>query len=319
MVDKEEDRVTKEVAVMVVEPNEFRDSRSANHDVSDDVNTYSPLRAVNPASVPQRSPFRYPGGKTWLVPLARKWLGSRDNGDIKLIEPFAGGAIIGLTAAFEGLAHEVTLVEIDPDIAAVWRTILYGDGVELANRYAAFEPSPESVEQAMNTEVRSLADRAFLTLLRNRISRGGVIAPGAGILRRGENGKGLASRWYPETIRKRILGIIEHRDRIKFIQGDGLSYMEAHLEDKRAVWFLDPPYSGAGKRLYTYSDIDHEYLFHLANKVAGDFLMTYEESEEVKMLAKRYNFQVRHVQMRNTHHESKAELLIGRSLHWADS
>lgn len=27
------------------------------------------LRVVNVASVPQRSPFRYPGGKTWLVPL----------------------------------------------------------------------------------------------------------------------------------------------------------------------------------------------------------------------------------------------------------
>ena len=27
---------------------------------------------VNVASVPQRSPFRYPGGKTWLIPIARK-------------------------------------------------------------------------------------------------------------------------------------------------------------------------------------------------------------------------------------------------------
>ena len=27
-----------------------------------------PLKAVNVASVPQRSPFRYPGGKTWFIP-----------------------------------------------------------------------------------------------------------------------------------------------------------------------------------------------------------------------------------------------------------
>ena len=31
---------------------------------------------VNVASVPQRSPFRYPGGKTWLVPRLRRWLSS---------------------------------------------------------------------------------------------------------------------------------------------------------------------------------------------------------------------------------------------------
>jgi DNA adenine methylase len=31
-------------------------------------------KIVNVASVPQRSPFRYPGGKTWLVPRVRRWL-----------------------------------------------------------------------------------------------------------------------------------------------------------------------------------------------------------------------------------------------------
>ena len=29
---------------------------------------------INVASVPQRSPFRYPGGKTWLIPTVRQWL-----------------------------------------------------------------------------------------------------------------------------------------------------------------------------------------------------------------------------------------------------
>ncbi|MBN2594284.1 MAG: hypothetical protein JXA81_12320, partial [Sedimentisphaerales bacterium] len=33
-------------------------------------------KVVNVASVPLRSPFRYPGGKTWLVPYVRQWLSS---------------------------------------------------------------------------------------------------------------------------------------------------------------------------------------------------------------------------------------------------
>ena len=34
-------------------------------------------KIVNVASIPQRSPFRYPGGKTWFVPRLRKWLNSQ--------------------------------------------------------------------------------------------------------------------------------------------------------------------------------------------------------------------------------------------------
>ena len=33
-----------------------------------------PIPAVNVATVPQRSPLRYPGGKTWLIPHVRAWL-----------------------------------------------------------------------------------------------------------------------------------------------------------------------------------------------------------------------------------------------------
>ena len=52
----------------------------------------SPIPAVNVATVPQRSPLRYPGGKTWLVPHVRAWLsGIRPTPEV-LMEPFAGAS-----------------------------------------------------------------------------------------------------------------------------------------------------------------------------------------------------------------------------------
>jgi hypothetical protein len=48
---------------------------------------------VNVASVPQRSPFRYPGGKTWLIPYVRRWLSSITPPLQELIELFAEGRI----------------------------------------------------------------------------------------------------------------------------------------------------------------------------------------------------------------------------------
>ncbi len=70
----------------------------------------NPERIVNVASVPLRSPFRYPGGKTWLVPYIRRWLASCNSRPMEFIEPFAGGGIISLTVAAESLSDHVTMV-----------------------------------------------------------------------------------------------------------------------------------------------------------------------------------------------------------------
>src|SRR5438093_13720090 len=85
-------------------------------------------KAVNVASVPQRSPFRYPGGKTWLVPYLRRWARSLPRKPGYLIEPFAGGGIISLTALFESLVERVLMVELDEQVAAVWQSIIDGEG-----------------------------------------------------------------------------------------------------------------------------------------------------------------------------------------------
>jgi site-specific DNA-adenine methylase len=64
-----------------------------------------------------------------------------------LVEPFAGGGIISLTAAFEHLADSVVMVELDDQIAAVWQTILAGDAQWLAKRIMNFDLSPESAQE----------------------------------------------------------------------------------------------------------------------------------------------------------------------------
>jgi DNA adenine methylase len=275
------------------------------------------LPIVNVAMVPQRSPFRYPGGKTWLVPYVRLWLKARAGQVRELIEPFAGGAIVGLTAAFEGLVESVTLVEKDPGVAAVWKTILgSGGGRWLADRVMAFEVTPESVRKLLGSAPRATRERAFQTLLRNRVQRGGILAPGAGLMKNGENGRGLRSRWYPATLRKRILAIMEMRQRIAFKEGDGLEAIERNAARRDAAFFIDPPYTVAGRRLYAHSEIDHEALFALAGASAGDFLMTYDHAGEIRALASRHGFQTRLVPMKSTHHAQKLELLIGRDLSW---
>lgn len=111
---------------------------------------------VNIASVPHRSPFRYPGGKTWFVPMFRHWLQSIDVKPRVLVEPFAGGGIISLTAIFENLVDHAVLIELDEDVAAVWQVVVNGGSEFLAKRIQTFPISIEAVHEAL--------DKPFVTL-----------------------------------------------------------------------------------------------------------------------------------------------------------
>ena len=276
---------------------------------------------VNVAAVPQRSPFRYPGGKTWLIPRIRKWLAISAKQPHEFIEPFAGGGIVSLTVAFERLAEHVTMVELDPQVAAVWHTLINGDAMWLAERIATFDLTLESVTAVLSESAPTIPEVAFQTILKNRVNRGGILAHGAGKVKQGEAGKGLKSRWYPQTLKQRIEDIIHFREQIRFLQGDGLAVLRENVHRQDAVFFIDPPYTAGGKRagsrLYTHSELDHEDLFAIAGNLAGDFLMTYDNAEEIRKLADKHGFDTCTVAMKNTHHAEMTELLIARNLDWA--
>jgi len=273
-------------------------------------------RPVNVASVPKRSPFRYPGGKTWLVPYTRSWLDQRACPVGVLVEPFAGGGIIGLTAGFEGLAEHVVLVERDPNVAAVWHTILGGQAKWLADQILNFELTRENAITILRREPTSQRERAFAVILRNRVQRGGIMAAGAGLVKTGENGRGLNSRWYPETLARRIQEIADVRERFCFIEGDAFEIIRRYADDENAAFFVDPPYTVASKRLYLHWQVDHRELFGLLAKVKGDALLTYDNTREIASLASEFDFETQAIAMKNTHHAKMTELLIGKDLAW---
>ncbi|MCP3930726.1 MAG: DNA adenine methylase [Bacteroidetes bacterium] len=278
-------------------------------------------KVVNVASVPLRSPFRYPGGKTWLIPTVRKWLKQKKRGGSpragkKLVEPFAGGGIVSLTAAFENMADKIVMSEIDEEVAAVWEVIINRDNKWLANKIFSFDLTSQNANKILQKENKSIEEKAFCTILKNRIFHGGIIAKGSGLIKNGENGKGIKSRWYPKTLRDRILSISYVKDRMTFVKGDAFDVMEKTKNEKNTYFFIDPPYTLAAKRLYTHFDIDHDKLFSLSAQLKGKFMLTYDDTEEVRELCKKYYFDYRTIPMKTTHHIQKNEIIISDNFDW---
>ncbi len=273
----------------------------------------SPIPAANVASVPQRSPLRYPGGKTWLIPHVRAWLSQIDPKPRLLIEPFCGGGIVSLTAVMEDLAERCLMAELDRDVAAFWQAALR-HGSELCARVLDFDPTREAVRELACEQPDRVLERGFRTLVLNRTRRGGILAPGASLSRAGENGKGVASRWYPQTITDRLHQISAHADRLDFHEMDGLRLLASAAGSEGSVVFADPPYTAGGKRagqrLYAHHTIDHARLFELLADTRAEFMLTYDRAPEIVSLILRHCFHAVEVTMKNTHHTRLPELVI---------
>ncbi len=275
------------------------------------------LQPVNVAQVAQLSPLRYPGGKTWLVPEIKAWIRGLPNRPRTLVEPFAGGAIAGLSIAAERLVDEVILIERDPAVAALWELIIHGtelEADELYQKILQFDMTADSVDAALSAYATSLPMKAFATIVKNRVNRGGILAPGASRMKAGENGKGLKSRWYPETLVRRMRMIRSFRHRLQAVSGDAFELFPMMRQESDTAWFVDPPYTisgkSAGNRLYAFSEIDHDQLFAQMACCAGPVMMTYDDAPEVRALAQEHGFTVKQVPMKTTHHEVKNELLL---------
>jgi DNA adenine methylase len=238
-----------------------------------------------------------------------------------LVEPFAGGGSIGLAAAFHGVVDKVVMVELDEQVASVWKTILHGDAEWLAQRILGFEMNRENLERELSRTPASEKEKAFHAILRNRTLHGGRLVEKNGFIKKGTNGKGLLSYWFPKAIARRINAIKCIADKIDFRHDDGLEVMKEFADRNDVIYFVDPPYT-TGRRpprkelykLYKHHNITHGDVFAACASVRGEFLLTYNDTEDIKELSCRYGFQMRSIKMKNLRNAIKHELVIGRDL-----
>lgn len=222
-----------------------------------------------------------------------------------------------LTAVMEKLVDQAVMIENDRNVAAFWHAAL-NDSEALVKEILTLEPTIELLREWEITYPASEVEHGFRTLVHNRTRRAGILANGAAYMRNGENGKGLLSRWYPETLANRLTDIQRHSSSITFVEGDGTRILPLLLYGRgsNAAVFLDPPYTlgkkRAGTRLYTNSEIDCVSLFETLAKSTCHFLVTYDACPEIIRLVNHYDFSAVYVEMQNAHHVRRPELVITR-------
>lgn len=242
------------------------------------------------------SPLRYPGGKARMAPfLSEMFARQLSLLDVEVwLESFAGGAGAALTLLDSGAVCEARLVEKNPAIAAMWRTVL-ADGERLARRVESttvdltlWESSRAQVAAAEAGDDVDDHVLGFAALVVNRCSRSGIVAPRVGPIggKRQTGRWTVASRWNSVDLAERIRHVSSMAPRIRFWQGDALAAIGdlagSGIEDE-LVAFVDPPYIREGNGLYAHGmDMtDHRALADALNACPARWMLTYDDEPVV--------------------------------------
>src|ERR1700690_988003 len=74
---------------------------------------------------PIRSPLRYPGSKRRLAKYVREVLKLNNLRPSLYVEPFVGGASVGLQLLQYNLVDKVIFMDLDPWLASFWKTVFF--------------------------------------------------------------------------------------------------------------------------------------------------------------------------------------------------
>lgn len=274
------------------------------------------------------SPLRYPGGKSRISEYLASLFEAQDPvGYLDLsvwFEPFAGGLGAGLKLLDAGVVEQVWFCEANPALAAFWRTISGEHAAELIRfleqaageqiTYAYYQQCLEVLADPAEAGEVALGAAAIVV---NRCSRSGLINPKASPIG-GKNQNGqytVNSRWnLPRTI-EQIRHIASYSDSLMYLGDDGISQISALSGSgvaEEVFIFADPPYVGAGNRLYQ-KGMDEQAHRDLASALldcGAHWALAYDDAPLARELYAGY--EIEPYLLRHTANKSKEgqELLI---------
>ena len=238
----------------------------------------------------QVSPLRWPGGKSKFV---GKVLEQCNNDMMEnFVEPFAGGASVGLSLLLAGRCKELYLNDIDYGIFSLFK-IIKETPAQLIEKIRNFQPSKIAYKKAqtvIKNEYKDVSplEAAWSLLVVNRLAFSGI--PKANCM------KDPMARWNSKTLIKRIERICARAEHIHVCCMDACAYIEEMYWLPHTTIFIDPPYREKGKQLYMnfYHDDDHKRLATLLDELfknfpGSDILITYDDCDYIREL---YQFPV---------------------------
>lgn len=234
---------------------------------------------------PRISPLRYPGGKSKVASLLYQ---SCNKEHLKnFIEPFAGGASVGLSLLLSGKIENLYLNDADYGIYALFE-IIKCYPLDLYEKIRKFVPSKEAFYHARTIVENdykncNTVEAAWNILVVNRLAFSGISKANCM--------SNPFARWNAKELIKRMERIHNFAEHIQVSNMDAIEYIEEKYWLSDATMLIDPPYFKKGKDLYHcfYQKEDHDKLAWLLDDLykgmpGADMIVTYDMADYIKEL-----------------------------------
>lgn len=203
------------------------------------------------------------------------------------IEPFAGGAGVGLYLLYNEYVEEIVLNDLDGGVAAFWRSV-FSRTDELLHLVRTCRPSIDEwhvQHERYNSKSCDEVELGFATFFLNRTNRSGILdaRPIGGFEQ--ESTWGITARYDAGRLAARIERLARYSTRVTICEEDGIELARSYLDETRSFMYLDPPYLRNGDELYlnTLTWDDH---VQLARHLQGgdNWVLTYDDDSRVPLV-----------------------------------
>ena len=242
------------------------------------------------------SPLRYPGGKGKLSRLIESVYNLNCNRRGSYIEPYAGGSAIAFYLLFNNICRHIHLNDLNYPLYCFW-SALKADSDSICRKISNCKISINAWKRhkliLKNAYEHDPIDTGFSFFFLNRVNRSGIIKRGSVIGGLHQTGRWrMDARFNKKELITRIAKISNFADRISVYNLDALNFINTKLPDitENSLIYIDPPYYNKGQRLYDnfYEHSDHEKLAKSISKLKRNWLVTYDDTQEINGLFKGY-------------------------------
>lgn len=233
------------------------------------------------------SPLRYPGGKGKIANFIKMVFVANDLIDAEYVEPYAGGASVGLSLLFEEYASHVHINDVNESVFAFWTAV-----VSMPDELCALIQGTKldmdewqrqrSVQDAAEPEP---LDLAFSTFYLNRTTRSGILRGGVIGGKKQDGPWKLDARFNKTDLIGRIQKISRFASRITVTRMDAAELLAGYVDNPRSSTFLyvDPPYYAKGEDLYQnfYQHEDHLAIAKQMAAAACPWIVSYDAVPQI--------------------------------------